>query len=258
MPREVGDWTRDKLRLLELYLPGYLQATTRAIDRVYIDAFAGPGLNRLRQSGEVIDGSPLIALNARAMDTGARFTKLYFIENDPVILDELAEELEIRGSDPRVELVEGDVNEVLPRVVGGLNRAAPTFVFLDTEGIDPRWSTLEAIAPWRTELLVNFPLGMSINRNPQSQKVRQYFGTDEWRPLWEHGDERGLLDLYKRRLADLGYTEQVAHDRLIRTEGGSGQRLYYLIPVSKVAAARNIWSWVFNQPDAGGQGRLRL
>ena len=35
MPRQVGEWTKDKLRLLQLYLPGYLQATTRALDRIW-------------------------------------------------------------------------------------------------------------------------------------------------------------------------------------------------------------------------------
>lgn len=257
MPRDIGDWSRDKLKLLELYLPGYLQATTKAVDRIYIDGFAGPGRNRLRQSSEIIDGSPLIALDAGAMDTGSRFTSLYFIEKNHRRAAELREVLAERGDDPRVEVVEGDVNDELPRIVQALHPAAPTFVFLDAEGIDPRWETLVAIAPWRTELLINFPLGMAINRNPESDKVDAYFGTPAWKSLWDRRDVRGLLDLYKGRLAELGYSEQVENDRLINTAGGFGQHLYYLIPVSKVAAAANIWTWVFNQPDARGQSRLR-
>lgn len=256
MPRTVGDWTRDKLKLLQLYLPGYLQATTRAVDRVYIDGFSGPGLNRLRESGELIDGSPLIALDAEAMNTGARFTSLYFVERDQEAADELRQLLLARG-ETRAQVVEGDVNAELPRIVREVNRAAPTFVFLDAEGIDPEWAVIEAIAPWQTELLVNFPLGMAINRNPSSPKVDAYFGTSDWKPLWDAQNTRGLLDLYKARLADLGYTEQVEHDRLINTAGGFGQHLYYLIPASKVRAAANIWEWVFKQPDARGQGRLQ-
>ena len=59
MARDVGDWTREKLKLLELYLPGYLSATTKAQDRIYIDGFAGPGKNQLRSAPrEIIDGSP--------------------------------------------------------------------------------------------------------------------------------------------------------------------------------------------------------
>ena len=42
MPRRVGDWTLDKLKILEQYLPAYLSATQTAIERIYIDPFAGP------------------------------------------------------------------------------------------------------------------------------------------------------------------------------------------------------------------------
>ena len=45
MPRIVGDWTLDKLKIIEQYLPAYLTATQRATERIYIDGFAGPGRN---------------------------------------------------------------------------------------------------------------------------------------------------------------------------------------------------------------------
>lgn len=257
MPRDVGDWTEDKLKLLRLYLPGYLQATTDTLDRIYIDGFAGPGQNRLRRSGDLIDGSPIIALDARAMDTPARFTKLYFIERDPQSVTELRQLVEARGGDERVVIVEGDVNVELPRIVRNHHPRAPMFVLLDTEGIEPRWSTIQQIAAWRTELLVNFPLGMAINRNPESTKVDDYFGVTDWKSLLDRGDVRGMLDLYKGRLSALGYVEQVENDRLINTQGGFGQHLYYLIPASKVPAAKDIWNWVLNQPDARGQGRFQ-
>ena len=52
MPREVGPWTKDKLKVVEDYLSPYLTATQRATERVYIDAFAGPGTNILERTGE--------------------------------------------------------------------------------------------------------------------------------------------------------------------------------------------------------------
>lgn len=252
MPRSAGPWAKDKLKLLDLYLPGYLQATTKTLDRIYIDAFAGPGRNQIRGSDEIVDGSPLLALDAVASN-GSRFTKLYFIEQDEETAQELREVIARRG-DPRAEVITGDTNIELPRLVRSLNPRAPTFVLLDTESIDPAWTTIEAIAPWRTELLINFPLGMAINRNPDSGKVDAYFGTDAWRDHWERRDVRGLLDLYKDNLRNLGYVHQIDDDRLVKSSSGS--HLYYLIPVSKVKPAANIWSWVFRQPDARGQSRF--
>ena len=82
MPREIGQWTKDKLKYLSEYLPVYLKATTRAMERIYIDGFAGPGTNKIKDTGETIHGSPLIALHAIASN-GTRFSRLYFIEKPP-------------------------------------------------------------------------------------------------------------------------------------------------------------------------------
>ncbi len=258
MPRPVGAWTKDKLLILERYLPGYLQATSSALDRVYIDAFAGPGTNRVDGTGDIIDGSPLLALKARAAN-GSRFTKLILIDNDRDNVEELRNHIQELGEQERAEVLLGDVNELLPVVVRRLHTRAPTFVFLDTEGIEPRWTTIQSIAPWRVEFLINFPLGMSINRNPDSQRTLEYFGTEECLPLLAGRDTlrtRALLDLYKSRLAELGFVHTTEDDRLVKTL--DNHRLYYLVFVSKAKPAQSIMNWVFKQPDSRGQARLDL
>ena len=258
MPRHVGDWTRDKLKILELYLGGYLQATTNARERIYIDGFAGPGTNQLRSTRQIIDGSPMIALKARAHN-GTRFTRLYFIKSDPELATELEETLLAEGPDSRWTIVRGDVNEMLAEVVRSQPRLSPILIFLDTVGIDPRWATIEAVAHWKVEFLINFPLGMSIKRNWRSSKNVDYFGTDECLPILQSGRigrTRELLDLYNRQLASLGLVYSPSNDRLIRTQ--HNHSLYYLLLASKVPAAEAIMNWVFNQPGFDGQGRLQI
>jgi three-Cys-motif partner protein len=256
MPRQVGSWTQDKLKILRQYLPGYLLATTRALERIYIDAFAGPGLNRLRGKNRTIDGSPLIALDACAQN-GTKFDRLFFIERDPAVAAQLRGVLNSRDKTQRASVINGDVNKELPRLITKLPRRSPTFVFVDPEGIEPQWTTIEAIAPWRTELLINFPLGMSINRNPDSDKVTAYFGTAQWRALWNSPRRtHELLQLYKERLRRLGYRYTTEDDRLIKTSGG--QHLYYLVFVSKVLPAKKIMTWVLGQPDSVGQTRMDM
>ncbi len=251
MPREVGQWTLEKLRILRQYLPVYLQATTKAKERIFIDAFAGPGTNRLKVSGEVVDGSPRIALTSRSQN-GTVFDRYFFIERDRRIANELAANIRDLPSARRASVVHGDVNTKLPEVVRSLNRRSPTFVFLDTEGIEPQWETIEAIAPWKVELLINFPLGMSNNRTPNSEKVNEFFGTTAWRPLWESTEPaRKLLDLYKGRLKQLGFEYTTDVDPLITDR--RGHKLYYLVFVSKVEPAKRIMRWVQQQPDSAGQ-----
>ncbi|HVP06144.1 MAG TPA: three-Cys-motif partner protein TcmP [Dehalococcoidia bacterium] len=258
MPRGIGEHTKEKLRIIGLYLPVYLQATKRALERVYIDAFAGPGRNRVKTTGEIVDGSPFIALQAIAQN-GTVFDKYYFIELDPDIAGELEGAIQNLSPKPAVEVICGDVNVELPKLMGRIRRRSPTFVLLDTEGIEPAWTTIEALAPWQTELLINFPLGMGIKRNTRSEKVTRYFGTEEWRQVWQGshpGEAKGLIDLYKSRLRALGWKHPSALDRPIRTTGG--QNLYYLIHVSKVEAAKSIMDWVAKQPDSTGQARMGL
>ena len=258
MPREVGAWTRDKLKVVEDYLPPYLTATQRATERVYIDAFAGPGKNILERTGETIDGSPLIALSAKGHD-GRGFDRLFFIDNDPQAVRELKAEVASREATNRATVIRGDVNEELPRLIRTIHPRSPTLVFLDTEGIEPRWETIQSLAEWRTELLINFPLGMAINRNPDSPKVTAYFGTEEWRKYWE-GDRvsrtSGLIRFYLNRLAQLGWKEQPTHSRLVKDDGK--KHLYYLLFASKVKPGREIMTWAFGRPDAAGQGRFSL
>ncbi len=257
MPRDVGPWTREKLRFLTQYLPLYLQATTKALERVYIDGFAGPGTNRVENVSEVIDGSPLIAMDARSANE-TTFDRLFFIERDPETASELRGVLNTRADKRRAEVIEGDVNVELPRLIQRLPKRSPTFIFLDTQGIEPKWTTIEAVSPWQTELLINFPFGMAINRNPDSQKVADYFGTPEWRPIWDSPEPGGqrLLDLYKNRLRSLGYGYAMEFDPLITARGG--QRLYYLVFVSKVEPGKRIMKWVQSQPDVHGQARFPI
>lgn len=258
MPRPIEEHTRDKLLTLIRYLPAYLRATQRARELVYIDAFAGPGRNQLKSTAELIDGSPLIALRARSKE-GSVFSRFFFVEQDGNLASELESVLNEQADARPIKVIHGDANAELPKIIQGINRRSPTFVFLDPEGVDPSWQTIESIAPWRTELLINVPLGMSINRNWDSDKVVHYFGSSEAVRIWQSGSStwrRDLLDFYKRRLYDLGYRYPTGDDVLVKRQ--SGQHLYYLVHVSKVEPAHRIMQWVQKQPTAAGQMRLNL
>lgn len=258
MPREVGAWTQDKLKVVADYLPAYLTATQKAIERVYIDAFAGPGTNKIERTGEVIDGSPLIALDAKGKN-GLGFDKLFFIESDAAAVQELRGEVANIALCNRAEIIQGDANVELPRLMKRINKRSPTFVLLDPAGIDPAWETIKSLADWRTELLINFPLGMSINRNPDSEKTEAYFGSSEWRGHWDSGRlsrTSGLIRFYLERLAELGWVEQPNYARSVRGDGN--QYLYYLLFASKHKAGEQLMNWALAQPDSAGQIPLRL
>ena len=56
--RSSGGWAKDKLDILRCYSMGFVNATKRAGQGAFIDGFAGPGLNFIRDASEVVSGLP--------------------------------------------------------------------------------------------------------------------------------------------------------------------------------------------------------
>jgi three-Cys-motif partner protein len=69
---EIGVWSEVKLASVKDYASAYAQildaTRRRSISKLkwlYIDAFAGPGIHLYKASGEMVDGSPTIALSTQ-------------------------------------------------------------------------------------------------------------------------------------------------------------------------------------------------
>src|SRR5262249_7667934 len=129
---DVGIWSGEKLDLLASYLgrpgskKGFLPATAKAQQRYYIDLFAGPGQDRVRGNGEIIDGSPLIALKAGPPE----FTELFLVDSRPTIVKALrARCAEFQGRRAHVRL--GDANAVIDDILRVVPTQFPVFAFLD-------------------------------------------------------------------------------------------------------------------------------
>jgi len=146
---------------------------------------------------------------------------------------------------------EGDANAALQGwLASGIDWARHrAVVFLDPFGMQVPWSTMEALAKTKAvEVIINFPLGMAIQRlltksgDIQSGwqiSLDTFFGSPEWRDLVyaEDADLFGpkkrkvegsgvkLLEWYRARLkAIFGH---VSTARLIKNTRGNP--LYYLI-----------------------------
>ena len=215
---EVGPWARDKLERLRKYLNAYTTIMRKqrwCQGYVYVDAFAGPGEHRVRQTQkptrsvgfqtmlldiarhaqdddeqrEFIAGSPRIALEIEHP-----FTWYVFVEKDPERVRHLQRLREEFGETRNIVIRQRDCNGyLLERLVENSKidwskwRAV---VFLDPFGMQVPWSTIEALG--RTgaiEVFLNLPVGMAIQRlllrsgrfTPrQRSKLDSYFGSPEW------------------------------------------------------------------------------
>jgi three-Cys-motif partner protein len=78
---EVGYWSEIKLDIIRDYAPAYstiLAAQEKPrLHHVYIDGFAGAGIHLSRTSGEIVEGSPSIAVG-----TQPPFREYHFVDWD--------------------------------------------------------------------------------------------------------------------------------------------------------------------------------
>ncbi|MEQ9078130.1 MAG: three-Cys-motif partner protein TcmP [Sandaracinaceae bacterium] len=199
-----GEWTRQKLDVLEKYLAAYTQVLKKQPFRTaYIDAFAGTGYRTdagseaelaermfpdlaADEPQDLLDGSARIALRLERA-----FSKYIFIERSRARcaqLEKLKDEFPERASD--IEIVQGDANDEIRTLCAKDWRRHRAVMFLDPYGMQVEWSTVEAIARTKAvDLWLLFPLGIGINRLlPKSgeipdhwrHRIDLFLGTDDW------------------------------------------------------------------------------
>jgi three-Cys-motif partner protein len=192
--------------MLAEYLGGFATASKGQGERVYLDAFAGEGRGLDRLTGEEFAGSARIALEAGEQ---AGFTRFRFFE-----LGRRAGELESRlradYPDRDIKVYEGDCNETIPAALEELRPLnwAPTFAFLDPDGMELAWETLVALAghkrgyraatslkpEYKVELWMLFPtsgivrtLALEEKKLSAADELRatRLFGREDWRAIYE-------------------------------------------------------------------------
>lgn len=204
--RSWGFWTQAKLEMLAEYLDAFAIASKGQAERVYLDAFAGEAMGLDRLTGQEFRGSARIALDAGG---GSGFSRLRYFEKPPraARLD-----LRLREDYPGRDIVvyAGDCNNTIPQALAELRklRWAPTFAFLDPDGMELAWQTIVALAEhkrgyrppgstkpeYKVELWMLFPtsgivrtLALEPEKVTSEDEARadRLFGSGDWRPIYE-------------------------------------------------------------------------
>lgn len=245
--RPWGFWTRAKLEILRDYLNAFTTTTkNKSSERIYLDLFAGQAENVDRLTGEALQGSARIALS---MDDPP-FTRLRLFDRD--YGGSLNLVLRAEFPDRDFEVYAEDCNLRLPTVLAELRSLswAPTFAFLDPNGPDYWWSTLEVLAGFKegsktkVELWILFPEPMFVRflrtdagnvRVEDDARITAMYGTDEWHRIYQARLAETLtpaqaryeyVNLMRWRLiAELGY--RWAHTFEVKNE--SDHPIYHLI-----------------------------
>jgi len=254
----VGIWTKDKHHYLTAYI-----AATRAVRRGYliakpgrkpggaafVDLFAGPGLARIRETGEVVNGSPLIALAHSATP----FSRVICCDLDTENVDALKERTRQFGD--RVQVVHGDCNDRIDEIVKLVPPYGLNIALVDPYGLRPlRFETLARLgAVVRMDLIVHFPTAdMKRNfANPSTRDlIDKFLGTDAWRKhVVRPKDVPKLIDMFKERLAKEGYGSESV--RSLAIANSRKAILYHLVFASKHDRGSKIWNSIARSTPAG-------
>lgn len=241
--------------ILDAYLNSFAKACRTAGGWYALDPFAGTGLNWSTTRDRAIDGSALIALEARSPEA----IKVVAAESHAGAFEALTHRTERYGD--RVQRFNEDANKVVAAMLNIIPRRAPAFAFLDPEGSELEWPTVEAIAEHKRghsankiEQLILLPTDMGFVRlaPDHPELVTRIYGHDGWKAIYarrESGqitaeEARGeYVRMYAEGFKRLGYATVL--DRQITKS--TGQPMYFLIFATDNDAGEKIMDWVFDR-----------
>lgn len=266
--RSAGPWAREKLAFINYFGSAAIDATLKKRDRVYVDLFAGPGINIIEDTREEFEGATLRILQlGGASHPELGFTATTAVNIDPEDHRSLNERIARLSADGRCRMPAtvidqdlGDANLLIPSILGRYHRKAYLLVFADLENPSQwPWSSIEALRSSGHEsldLYMLFPFEMGVRRLLNFQgpilpenaaTLDRFFGCENWRSIVAHRITpaqsrqmgRELEALYLDRLSILWtYVQRTAVMYL------SGHRgLYRMIFASDHEAGNSIAQW---------------
>ncbi|RAU98827.1 hypothetical protein DQP58_04825 [Mycobacterium colombiense] len=251
-------WTRNKLEILNGYLPAFARAVSgKSSECIYLDLMAGQPKNVERHTGVEFDGSPVVAMKALPP-----FTRLRFGELSASRAQALETHLrEAFPGDTRYEVVQGDCNVTIDGILAGLADVAwaPTFAFVDQQAAEVHWSTIEKLARfrtnkqgWKAEIWILVSPTMinkgvrgrgGIPYEPYREQVDRLYGGGEWRQI--------LRALDQRKLTPSEYRQQMVNLMRWKLEHELGYAITHRIPM-QMPNKTEIYDMVFATDHEAG------
>lgn len=267
---EIGVWSEVKLAIVREYAAAYskiMEAWRRdKINRlswIYIDGYAGPGYHVSKATGEVVEGSPVIAMNIVPA-----FHEYHFIDTELARSQQLRD---IAGDRKNVHTYTEDCNTVLlrdvfPRAKHSDYRRA--LCLLDPYNIDLTWEVIEAAGKsGSVDMFLNFMI-MDINRNALRKRVEKSLqskmdqltrlvGDESWKEAgyrevetlfgmdYQKVSNEEFAEWFRQRLITKAGFKHVPKPMPMKTKNNAV--IYYLYFASQKPAALNIVNGIFKK-----------
>jgi three-Cys-motif partner protein len=179
----LGQWADVYSRIIKSNFPSHR----------FVDLLAGAGRTRIEETeNKIVKGSVFV------VDTFSQkypFCKYVLIENN----SEKCEALKQRTSSfkERCEVIQKDCNKVVEEIFS--NYPDHNLVFVDNEGFDVDWKSIEAIMKAKADIIINYPTAFFeriVKTSPD--KATKFFGDDSWLPA--RLDRKYSVKIYMKNL----------------------------------------------------------
>jgi three-Cys-motif partner protein len=249
---DVGVWTLEKHERLRKYVDSARAARRKFANRTtYVDLYCGPGRSRVRETGEFVDGSPLVAWEAGGRH-GVQFAEFFLADSNEAYLDAARRRLESRGA--KVSTFPGEAVAVVDRVIDALDPHGLHLALLDPFRLgDLPFSVIERLARVKHMDLLIHVSAMDLKRD-----LHNYLRTDGpkhldrfapgWRDVVDTNQRPELVrvaifEYWKARLKQLGTS---ANECVEAVENSKSSELYWLVFVARHSLAHKLWSDIAN------------
>lgn len=243
----VGDWAPEKHVRLRKYVD-----ITRAVRRkfegnaTYIDLYCGPGRARLRQTGEIVEGSALVAALEAQRQTPYR--EVIIGDLDGINVDACEKRLREAKIDS-VRPYVGTAADVAAQILPTLNPTGLKLAFLDPFNIESLpFSVIETLAKAkRMDMLIHVSI-MDLQRNVRAMMTSGKL--DSFAPGWQKAINpaatnattvMSIFAYWRSLLTGLDYR---VSDNIERVTGNHSQPLYWLVYVSQHPLGDKLWGEV--------------
>jgi three-Cys-motif partner protein len=252
---KVGPWAKEKQKIITDYVQ-IASATRRKYKHcAFIGVFSGPGRSQIRDTGELIDGSPLAAYKqGRASHP---FSSIHISDADPDLL--ASAETRLRDIAAPIFRTEGPASVALPQIVNQLSASGLHLALLDPHNLGAlSFDLFECLSRLqRIDVIVHVSLS-DLQRNVDRYASKAHEQFDKFAPGWRNqvstemnqaALRAAIMEYWTERVVSLGLP-RARHCELIR--GTHGQRLYLLILLAKHKLAHAFWEKITSISKAPG------
>lgn len=242
-------WSDNKAALIERYLRLFVYITKHG---TYIDGFAGP------QAPDKTDAwSAKLVIESRPR----WFRNFFLFDKSPSQVQRLQNLVDSQPPPDRTrseskrnfQVLRGDFNEAVVQLLRSKAiKDEAVFCLLDQRTFECRWSTVEALARYKTTgtkietfyFLANGWLDRAIANKKDEEELYLWWGREDWHIFRNMRAERRAMQFCKRIKEELGYCSVKPWPIFERETGG--RVMYYMIHATDHKEAPQLMARAYN------------